>query len=565
MSDMGLYCSLLGTSIGLVWPDVSRNLPMFQVRSPRGCYPVPKDQDGYELAYVIFYTKEPGRKAAKMLNKSKLADEDEVEIIQYLDDKEYTTLANGVQVESIKHKLGFCPALTIPNIGIPGSPFGESTVVLAVTLQKYLNYMTSMFFATAEEQFNQPIVLPDGARWPAGLPGGPRDVIELPEGATQQAYRLPPPSLPFDVFKIRDTLTEELSMVTDIPQAMLGGSSSPYLSGRSVTAQLGPVQALMNVRMETIFPAIRKVMWMAFKMMETMWPNEEHVLYGTQDVWGRRERAPFVETFTVEEFGGRYECLITMPSGVYFDEQAVHMEMIQDIQNQTLSKESYMQLSPFIKPGMLDMEKERIQREVDENVQQNIAAQQAAASPTTNNAPMGEPGQTAYGLEQGYVGETEPAPIPGGMEVSPTEGVSPMGNTPETGNTIDPVISQMVDLLRSVPKVKGQIYIFGEFLDPQYIEENSGEGSSPQVTVGLTDATDKATVSNFVKKTVPEVWGNMTFVVLKAPPDEPYIDASPGSQGYDVSGGEMAPEGAAPEGEIPPDEMEAMMQMMGGA
>lgn len=562
MSDMGLYCSLLGTAIGLVWPDVQKKLPRFRIRSPRGCYPVPKDQDGYELSYVVFYAKEPGRKAAKMLGKPKLEGEEEVEIIQYIDERDFTTIANNERVDNIAHKLGFCPALTIPNIGIPGSPFGESTVVLAVTLQKYLNYLTSLFFAAAEEQFTQPLVLPHGAQWPEALPHGTRDVIELPEGvAADKAYRIPPPQLPFDVFKIRETLTEELSMVTDIPQAMLGGSQSPYLSGRSVTAQLGPVQALMNVRMETIFPAIRKVMWMAFKMMEVMWPNAEHTLYGMQDVWGRRERAQFVETFKVEDFGGRYDCLVTMPSGVYFDEQAIHMEMLQDMQNQTLSKETYMQLSPFIKPGMLDMEKVRIAREVEENVKQNIAAQQAAQSVTTQNAPFNEPGKTAFSLQSGYMGEVPPAPVPGGLE---TGQIAPMG-AQEQGN-LDPVVMQMIDLLRSVPKVKGEVYVYGDFLDEEYIAANSGAGQAPTVTVGLTEPLDKATISNYVKKTVPEVFGRMQFVVLTGEPDEPFVLATPGSEGYEIQGAEAAPEeeagllrAGAPEAEVPEEDLMAMM------
>lgn len=560
MSDMGLHCSLHGTSIGIVWPDVKRKLPRFRIRTPRGCYPTVLDPDGYELADVIFYTKEPGPKAAKMLNRPGLKSEQEVEIIQWLDDKDFTTVVNNERVDNIRHKLGFCPALTIPNIGIPGSPFGESTVVLAVALQKYLNYLTALFFASAQEQFSQPIVLPNGAQWPEGLPHGPRDVIELPaEAVGQQAYRLPPPQLPFDVFKIRETLTEELSMVTDIPQAMLGGSQSPYISGRSVTAQLGPVQALMNVRMETIFPAIRKVMWMAFKMMEVMWPNTEHTLYGMQDVWGRKERAQFIETFKVEEFGGRYDCLVTMPSGVYFDEQAIHMEMLQDMQNQTLSKETYMQLSPFIKPGMLDREKERIKREVEENVQQNLAAEQMAQSLATQNAPFNEPGKTAFSIESGYVGEVPPAPVPGGIEVG-SGTAQPVPESSQGG--IDPRVAQAADLLRSIPpeRISGRVFIVGDYLNQEYLDQTSGVGSAPKIGIALTDLNDKVKILQDLKKgPVPELVGNIQWAGrVTDVPDEPYLEVTPGSDGYDIQGAEVAtpPEGGLLGGSVPETEAE---------
>lgn len=542
MSDIGLYCSLLGTAVGVVWPDIIAKRPKFVVRSPRGFYEISKDEDGYELAVAMFVAKYDGRQVAKMFGKKEFAKEEEVEVVQYIDDEFVITIAGGKKVDSIPHGLGFCPVVCIPNIGIPGSPFGDAAHAHAVRLQKEYNYARALQFSVMEEQFCQPLVLPSGSLYPAGLPNGPRDIIELPEGVTMQAYRLPPMNIPFDVFRITDDLDKLISAVSDMPQAMTSSYNAPYMSGSGFQAQLGPAQAKLKVRMESIYPALRRVHKMAFKMFETMWPNEEHVVYGMEPIWGRNEKAQFVETFKIDEFGGWYECDIFVDASTYFDEQSRWVEILQAIQNQLLSKETAMQYNPFVKPGTLEMEKRRIQREVEENIQQNLAAQQQAASLATQNAPMNEPGKTEYGLKQGYLGEMPPAPVPGGMEVSPTTQGS------QTTTEVDPRISQAADLIRSIPNLKGRVYIVGDYLDPAYLDETSGEGAQPTITLALTDLGDKATILNYVKKTVPEMIGAFTFTKVGGEPTGPHLDVSSGTSGYEIVGGQGGQAQTAPTG-----------------
>src|SRR5512137_2037916 len=56
MNQIGYWNPALGTSVGVWWPDMKNKRPMFQVRSPYGCYPVLADVDGYEMKSVIFHT-----------------------------------------------------------------------------------------------------------------------------------------------------------------------------------------------------------------------------------------------------------------------------------------------------------------------------------------------------------------------------------------------------------------------------------------------------------------------------------------------------------------------------
>jgi hypothetical protein len=174
---------------------------------------------------------------------------------------------------------------------------------------------------------------------------------------------------------------------------------------------------------------------------------------------------------------------------------------------------------------------------------------------------MNEPGMTKYGLDQGFVGELPPAPIPGGLgENLPSGGLPTPSATPVAGIEVDPLVQQMVDLLRSVPKIQGRIFIVGEYLSPEYREVTSGSGSAPKVTIGLTDMIDKKTIIDFVKAQAPAVYGNMKFVKVGDPPSEPYIDVSGGS-GYDVQGGTLE---AAPAAPPAGEDMAALQAALGG-
>ena len=548
MLGVGLYASWLGTAIAGMWPNMEKKRPQMFVRSPRGFYCIPKDEDGNELAVAMFVNTFESKQAKKMFGTA--SDAPTTDVIQYIDEKEACVVIEGKKVRgrTIQHKLDFTPVLTIPNIGIPGSPFGESTIALAVKLQQEYNYIYSMIVSTAQEQQSQPLVLPNGAQWPRGLPNGPRDVIELPEGATNQAaYRIPAMKVDFDVFRIADSLSEEMSAVADVPQAMSSDLQSKYLSGSGFQAQLGPIQAQLKVRMDTIYPRIERLYWMAFKMIESMWAEEEYTVYGQGTM--SKPKDPFTETFTIDEFEGWYEFEVSSDPMQYFDEQTRWVMTLQAIQNQLLSKETAMQYFPLIKN--LTMEKERIDKEVQRNIEQTMAAQAMAESAATQNAPMNEPQKTNYFLDQGYMGETQPAPVPGGL---PTEGG--MGGPSGPEQEIHPVVQQAADLLRNIPNIKGRVFIIGDFLDPAYLEQTSGMGSAPQLGIAVTDTLDKQTILNAVQNgPAPELHGNIAFEEVVGEPAEPFIEVTPGTSGYEVvgqtapqeEGGVPLPEGGLPQ------------------
>lgn len=512
-SDIGLYCPAYGTAVGVVWPDLENERPRILIRSPRGFYPTPKDDDGYELFSAIFVSKYTGKQAAKLYNKKQLADYDDVEILQYIDDKEITTVSDdGLALKTIRHKLGFCPIVSIPNIGWPNSPFGESDIARALKLQKEVNYTYGLNVSIMEHILSQPIILEGAENFPEdGLPMGPRDTVEITMGG--RAYRLPPLSVPYDMFRIQQDLQSQLNSVSDAPAALRSEwDNSGTVTGRAFTSMLGPVQARMKIRLDTIYPAIEKLNRMCFQMYEAMFPGD-HSVYGWQN------KKPFTETFNIKEFEGWYENDVFLDPAQFFDEQSRFVMILQGIQNQIISKETARRHFPLIDDA--EAEREQINKEVMENIQQAQAAQMAAESPATMNAPMNEPGKTAFSLERGYLGEVPPASIPGGL--GEMTGGSPTGGTPSE----DVVVQQAADLMRDIPKIHGNVYLVGGIIDGVY-------GPDENIEIALTDNTDKQTISNYVRTTAPELHGKMEFLSVTGTPDEPYIDCSPGTSGYDI-------------------------------
>jgi hypothetical protein len=518
MLEVGYYNALLGTAIGVVWPNVEKERPTFQVRSPRGFYPLPKDADGYELGACIFYAQYYGKQAEKMF-KIPFTD-DTVKIWQYMDESQIRTVdAYGRDVKPIiTHEWGFVPVVCIPNIGIPGSPFGESDLENIIEIQKEINYRITLKNELVEHMLQQPIVIDNPDSFPDDAPMGPNDVITTTGG---KAYRLAPVQIPWDYFKDIDTMVGFLRESSDTPASLSSDPSafSGTVTGRGFTALTSPVQGRVDIRvLNTIFPAVERMNWMGLKMAEK-WPGE-HTVHGyMKKSSAYANPIPYAETYDIKEFGGWYENTVYRQNGSFYDNESSFIQLLQGVQNELISPETAM----LYIPGVDDVPAEiaRIDAAREKRVQAAVAAQQVAQSPTTAVASMAEQGRTNYGLQQGYMGKTPPMQAPGGLPL-PKPGTPP---------AVD-VVSQLVDLIREVQNVKGSVYLVGGAV--------MGDVSKG-VELAITDPLDKQTILNHVKQAEPIVHGKIKFIVIPDVPQEPYIiifENGQAGSGYDVQGGQ---------------------------
>ena len=207
---------------------------------------------------------------------------------------------------------------------------------------------------------------------------------------------------------------------------------------------------------------------------------------------------------------------------------------------------------------------------------QKILAQAQSQQPPQGGAPQLGPGPTPgpaaaeqdmYAQERGAnpsgPSTASPAPATGtGGEPMPPGMAPPAGLPPVPGPSdtmmnppVGAVARAAVDEFRDIAKIPhGHKILVG---GPVITDDRLGPHT---VEVFLTDMNDKATIVNHITNTAQELHGCMDF--FEGDPVGPYIDATPGSAGYDVQGkpgeeplsGEMIPPemagmaGAGPEG-----------------
>lgn len=534
MGDAGFYQSLLGTAVGCIWPDFEIKRPKIVIRSPRGFYCVPEDEDGIVLSEAMFLSEVPGMQAAARFADKKLADQKTVKVVEYWD-KETRTIIAGEKIvpgKSFSHGLGFVPILTMPNIGIPGSPFGDSDIESGIELQKEINYRHTLEAEILEQMIIQPMVLEGAENFPEDMTLTPDTILTVAQGG--KGYRMPALQVPYQWIQLTQQLEQLMDRVVDAPSALRSEFQGSVLTGKGFSSMMGPMQARMELRHQYVYPALEKLTQMGLQMWEKMWGSEEHIVSGNYN------KTRFAEKFRFEEFGDYFEVEVFLDSSAYFDQQSRFVMSLQGIQNRVISKLTAMQYNPMVRD--VSREAEQIRKEQTEDVQFAQQAQMIAQSPTTVNPPMGEPGKTAYSLERGYMGETPPAPAQGGLEQIATPAV-PSAPTaiPGLEDKGEPgLLDDVVNLFSAIPNIKGRVWLVGAVLDGDV---------SKGIHVYVSAAVDKQTILNFIAKMVPAIHGKVSFTV--GVPQEESVEVTPGKEQL----GQAAETTVAPETGLQPEQM----------
>jgi hypothetical protein len=130
------------------------------------------------------------------------------------------------------------------------------------------------------------------------------------------------------------------------------------------------------------------------------------------------------------------------------------------------------------------------------------------------------------------MGET---PAPQGAEAQ-MPAAAPEEATPD-------VIEVIVQALSEIPKLKGRIWVGGDILlNPDSVTPD-GDWT---ITVWMENPVDKATISNYLKKNLPELYGRVEYRSGEPSAEEPSV----------LVGEEAVPE------EMPPGLMEAAANVM---
>ena len=116
------------------------------VRGPQHFYVIPYDDDGLEIAKCLWVDEMCGTDIAVRFGLKKYeSDTNYYDVIQYIDEHQMSVIVNDKdEAFSIENVLGFVPVVCIGNIGVPGSPFGDTDVEPGIPLAEEITYRVSL-------------------------------------------------------------------------------------------------------------------------------------------------------------------------------------------------------------------------------------------------------------------------------------------------------------------------------------------------------------------------------------------------------------------------------------
>ena len=538
--DMAWFQGAMGGAALGVWPDMRRKRPRIFVRGPQHFYTIPFDEDGLELSKCLWVDEMCGTDIAARWGVSKYeSDTQYYDVIQYIDEEQMTVIVEDKhEIFSVENVLGFVPVVCVGNIGVPGSPFGDTDVEPGIPLAEEINFRMALEDEAAEGQVN-PIIVARGGKIPEDLAIGKGGRIEIAaDGGVELLGPLPIPASFFESIKM---LERWYDAVTDNPAALRGESMGNVISGKGFNAMLSPMTARLQIRRSLIDPAIEQMN----RHMMLMWHKFPKFKDTPQRLTGYRGKEFFrievePDEFLIDkEMYTENEVFITSQS--FLDRQGTDVELMQLYQNELISWDTVVENLPYVQNKA--RERRRIEKDRQWKAEGMAMAQQMVNSAATANPDLGAQERTNYGLERGFMGEMPAQPMPEAQGAAPP---AEMGGAPPTEEGPD-LMGALMEVFESIPKLKGRVWLGGTPL----LEPEAMGGEDWTVTVWLEDPTDKATIVNYVKKAAPELYNHLEFQTGE-PGEEPAVEVG-GEQGPEGMQGGMPAEGEMPM--MPPEGM----------
>jgi len=520
-------CAMDGAVIG-VWPDFRHECPRIFTRTPQDFYPVSYDPDGMELTKALWMEVMNGNDIEARWGNNKYLGRNDVEVIQMIDEENFYTVLDGVEWAHppVKNLMGVVPIVCVGALGLPGMLFGSTDIKDAIPVAKQINYHMSLIDEMAAAMVKPTIVIKDPLNVPPDLAIGKGGVATM--GPNGSAEVLGPIGLPNAFWQLGQTLQTWFDIISDNPAVLRSEGGGSIITGKGFNAQLGPIAARMQTRLDIVMGAWKQVI----KYMLMMWKDFPGA-NGVQKLSGNRNKATYYIEAAPDEFlvNGQMwtEIEVYLSAQSYMDRQGNSVELMQLYQNELLDWDSVADDLPQI------TNKKRVRAAIDRDRKwkaEGLAmSQQVAQSGMTANVPLGDQQQTNYGLERGLMGETGAAPGPQG-QAAPAPPTSPGPGGDPTGQ----LVSILEEFFRGIPKLNGSVWFGGDpFIAPQKFATDNWH-----VTVWVTDPQDQGTITRAAEK-VPEVYGHIIFKHGAPSGDEETRQVA----GADQAGG-MTPPGGDP-------------------
>ncbi len=547
LSEMAWYCVVLGTAVGVLQRDKKDKLPRAVIRSPESFYALPSVDDERRVQIGMFVTKTLGRMLNKQYpkeTKGSLAAETEYEIIDYYDEEMRYRIVkdeNIVLIEA-KNPIKRVPVYVFPGIVIPNSLFGASLITQALPLQNEMDRLYSKQAEYLEMVMNAPTFIKDPDNVPENFTWNKDAVVTMgPQGGIGKA---PIAAIDARVFEYRmEDMKRNLDNSMDFASIARGEMPSNIVTGKGVTALSAPSQQRTMLRLQSIDPELERMTEDAL----LLWHKGGR---GARQIYGQKGGSMFVDKFDPKaDIDPEWSKVwVYLDAASFVDRQAAQITALQKLrgQPQAMSLQRFLELDPDCE----DVEQER--KRIDTETQQMMQMQMGIQSQAEQN----------LAAEKGGAVPGAPAPAaPSGAGPTPAGGEAGMAAPAEPGEEED-VIAAVADTFRGIGKVKGEIWLVGDYLEGGITPEEFAEG---YIEVYVSEPLDKQTILNGLRAT--ELAGAVEQQRVIFHENEAMLtqhlslDVSPGSQGYEPSMKGQNPKEAPPEEMMPPgmEPEEAMM------
>ena len=299
---------LTGRAVAIVKPDYAHKRPTFSLRDPRSVYPGIKRMSAgniVELSDVIFKYELPASAMEDMglevgytteeWTGKKIKNESGV-VIEYIDDMRHVICSDGGTVKTWEHNLGEVPAHVFQTPA-PNKMWGVSQFKDQISYMVAISQLVTMKIAQAE-RLTYPVV------WVKGHEGrmniGPLSLNKL--SATGEMGQLSPPAT-LQVDRDIEMLSYFARIHNRNPESRQGEvTGSGYVSAKTVAELSESIDTVISHYWSIITSGLEKMLAVAFKMDEKLWPNTEKPL--SLRVKGKQIRKTYVPS---KDISGYYD------------------------------------------------------------------------------------------------------------------------------------------------------------------------------------------------------------------------------------------------------------------
>lgn len=433
MKQVAWWNSVMGNSVGIVWPDFKRKHPIFRFAAPYMLHSVPDVDEPFQLAKAIVIERFPRLAIQEMYPSLKITNpliftmsttfgpdgisgpsmsamsgsnpaDGLIDVLKCFDKNEVVTIINNKVVARARHELGFCPVVSIPNILVPGQyQRGMSDIEQVIGLAQNASWLAQSYKEYVLQDIFSPVVV-------EGLMEGkvPEDLnftdpnTVIPVNIGGKVYRLPAGNGSTVVGQQMMQMQNLIEYITGVPQVRMEGSmKSSITTGRGIDRAQGPYFSRTAYRTDIISTYLELMNAMAVKMQTRLWPNEDFQLMGVKGKSGSAFQLK-MNTADLDDYT--------------FNKVQYSMAMGMDpMQRMVFVKQGLQGPSPLFDRrfgieflGITDRPEEMLER-ADEDAEKTVQREMRLRAQASGQA---DPSANAANLEGGGTGAPRPLTVP---------------------------------------------------------------------------------------------------------------------------------------------------------